>query len=460
MDLYRATFAGSLLLNSLVLIQTYRSHKTESVDSLTPEKIEHRAGIESERDSLRKLKWRFFPIYLLVNAADWLQGPYIYPIYKDEKGLSEETVAFLFLIGFVSAGISASFAGTFADRYGRRTACLAYCILYSLSSFTLLADDIRVLFLGRVLGGICGTLLWSVFESWLVAEFNQLMLEDTNAVLSGIFSAMTILNSLVAICAGILAEWLVGLVGTAKAPFLASIGCLCVAFAAISRFWGENYGASRRGASENAALLQQEEAESAVNTTKSTLRYIFRDTNILVLALVSCFFEGSLFLFIFFKFPALKLSHKLAGGDDDLPFGLIFAILMCSMMLGSMLYNNITNTSSTFPAKQVLMGTLVVASACFFVPGHFRDERLTLWCFCIFELCCGVYYPVMASIKGKLIDDSSRASVYTVLRIPLNAFVVLALSTTTEGESHRDAVFTTCSGLLLVAALVVHKILS
>ena len=140
------------------------------------------------------------------------------------------------MIGFVSAGISASFAGTFADRYGRRTACLAYCILYSFSSFTLLADDIRVLFLGRVLGGVCGTLLWSVFESWLVAEFNQLMLQDTS-VLGGIFSAMTILNSLVAICAGVLAEWLVCFAGTAKAPFLASIGCLSIAFVAIMKFW-------------------------------------------------------------------------------------------------------------------------------------------------------------------------------------------------------------------------------
>ena len=136
----------------------------------------------------------------------------------------------------MSAGISASFAGTFADRYGRRTACLAYCVLYSLSSSTLLADDIRVLFLGRVLGGICGTLLWSVFESWLVAEFNQLMLDETS-VLDGIFSAMTILNSLVAICAGVLAEWLVGVAGTAKAPFVASIGCLLFAFVAISKFW-------------------------------------------------------------------------------------------------------------------------------------------------------------------------------------------------------------------------------
>jgi hypothetical protein len=170
-----------------------------------------------------------------------------------------------------------------------------------------------------------------------------------------------------------------------------------------------------------------------------------------VLALVSCFFEGSLFLFIFFKFPALKLAHNLAGSKEgthsivastqskinpaaELPFGLIFAILMCSMMLGSMLYNNITATSSTFPAKRVLMGTLIVASVCFFIPGHFHDERITLWCFCVFELCCGVYYPVMASIKGKIIEDGSRASVYTVLRIPLNAFVVLALSTTKEGK--------------------------
>ena len=82
MDLYRATLAGSLLLNSLVLAQTYRSRQTESVDSMSSEKIEHRGREGSDRDSLHRLKWRFFPIYLLVNAADWLQGPYIYPIYK------------------------------------------------------------------------------------------------------------------------------------------------------------------------------------------------------------------------------------------------------------------------------------------------------------------------------------------------------------------------------------------
>lgn len=76
------TFAGSLLLNSLVLLQTYRSRRTEDADVTSSEKVEHRGREEADREGLRKLKWRFLPIYLLVNAADWLQGPYIYPIYK------------------------------------------------------------------------------------------------------------------------------------------------------------------------------------------------------------------------------------------------------------------------------------------------------------------------------------------------------------------------------------------
>ncbi|KAF2026710.1 DUF791-domain-containing protein [Setomelanomma holmii] len=457
MDLYKATFVGSVLMNTLAVYQSHRIQQRRLSDSSHPDKEDDRGREQSDLDSVRRLKWRFFPIYLLVNAADWLQGPYIYPIYKDEKGLPEETVAFLFLIGFVSAGISASFAGSFADRHGRKTACLAYCTIYSFSSTTLLSDNIYVLFLGRILGGVSGTLLWSVFESWLVAEFNKLMIEEKEAPLAAIFSMMTTSNTCVAIVAGLIAEWLVRVAGTAKAPFMLSIGCLVMAFVAISNYWGENYGAAHRDTVDGAALLQEEAEPKQPPTTG--LRTILRDSNILVLALTSCFFEGSLFLFIFFKFPALKLSHKLSGSTDELPFGLIFAILMCSMMFGSLLYKHISTSANPHSSQRILTGVLVLASLCFFLPGYVRDERLTLWCFCVFELCCGAYYPVMASLKGKLIDDGLRASVYGMLRVPLNVFVVLALSTTKEGEKHRDIVFTTCSALLMVAAIVVHNIL-
>ena len=40
-----------------------------------------------------------------------------------------------------------------------------------------------------------------------------------------------------------------------------------------------------------------------------------------------------------------------------------------------------------------------------------------------------------------------------MLRIPLNVFVVVALTTTVEGDVHRDRVFVFCGGLLLAASV-------
>ncbi|KAF2641216.1 DUF791-domain-containing protein [Massarina eburnea CBS 473.64] len=462
LDLYKSTFAGLVIFNAVVLFRSWRSKSSTPPSSPIKDKadsVEHRGRENDDEERVSRLKWKFVPVYLLVNGADWLQGPYIYPIYKDEKALPETTVALLFMIGFLSGGISASFAGSFADRFGRKAACLAYCVIYSLSCLTLLSDRLPVLFLGRVFGGICGTLLYSVYESWLVAEFNKLMLDEPGSILSGIFSLNTTLNSVVAILAGVLAEWMVRVTGTAKAPFIGAIVCLTLAFMTIARTWSENYGDRSDEFPESTNLLAAEDGKEAL-PKESAVQMIFKDKSILTLALTSCFFEGSLFLFIFFKFPALKLCHELSGAPGNLPFGLIFAILMCSMMLGSMLYNNLSASSSPLPTKQTLLYTLAAASACFFLPAYVRDERITLWCFCIFEVCCGLYYPAMSSLKGNLIDDGARASVYTILRIPLNAFVVLALSTTREGESHRNMIFVMCSALIACAGAVVHRVLA
>jgi hypothetical protein len=42
------------------------------------------------------------------------------------------------------------------------------------------------------------------------------------------------------------------------------------------------------------------------------------DKRLAALGLTSAFFEGSMYIFIFFKFPALKLSHKLTGAEDGM----------------------------------------------------------------------------------------------------------------------------------------------
>ena len=79
--------------------------------------------------------------------------------------------------------------------------------------------------------------MYSVFESWMVAEFHTQMPDEPTSTLSDIFSTMTTANSLVAIMAGIAAEWMVSRTGTAKTPFVASIACLSLAFFLILRYW-------------------------------------------------------------------------------------------------------------------------------------------------------------------------------------------------------------------------------
>lgn len=46
-----------------------------------------------------------------------------------------------------------------------------------------------------------------------------------------------------------------------------------------------------------------------------------KDKRLWAICLTSSCFEGSMYLWIFFKFPALKLSHVESGLGSELPFG-------------------------------------------------------------------------------------------------------------------------------------------
>lgn len=50
---------------------------------------------------------------------------------------------------------------------------MTYCITYMLSCVTKHSSEYKILMLGRILGGIATSLLFSAFESWLVAEHNK-----------------------------------------------------------------------------------------------------------------------------------------------------------------------------------------------------------------------------------------------------------------------------------------------
>lgn len=165
------------------------------------------------------------------------KGPYVYTLYKDEKKLSEPVVAGLFTSGFLSAAVTAMFVGSLADKHGRKLACLVFCVSYAAGCLTKISDDVLILFVGRVLGGLSTTLMYSAFESWMVTEYHSRGLERSKMSLSAMFSIMTTLNSLVAIASGVVGEGLVAATGTKVSPFMAATVLLTLAYWFINRYW-------------------------------------------------------------------------------------------------------------------------------------------------------------------------------------------------------------------------------
>lgn len=345
--------------------------------------------------------------------------------------------------------MSASFAGAFADRYGRRLACLVYCFSYSLACLSMLSDDRAILFLGRICGGIATTLLYSVFEAWLVTEYHQRGLSAGHLKLSSIFGKMTTLSSIVAILSGIVGDALVASFNGARvSPFMAGAACAMTAAVLILNLWTENYGVL-----VDANLDELRQATPTANIRSGVCKTL-ADGRILVLALVSTFFEGTMYLFVFFWSAALQSAHARTGSSAALPFGLIFSSFMCAMMAGSALFSLAVPTHTPYSASRMLLVAVLVTSCCLLGAVVFEDEKVLFWHLCMIELCIGAYLPSMSYLKSDVVEDRVRGRVYSLLRLPLNLFVVVAHTLDQEGDAHRNNVFLTCAGLLMVSFLI------
>ncbi|KXH35742.1 major facilitator superfamily transporter [Colletotrichum nymphaeae SA-01] len=460
MAFYQINLAVFAAGNGYLLYQQYKRQEQEVIEELKQEAadseegsdggdVEHQQLLSSpveSQNAVRQFQLDFFPVYALAMAADWLQGPHIYAIYRYEKNIPERVVAALYAAGFVSGAISASFAGELADRYGRRLACLTYCATYILTCLTMLTDNLFILFLGRFAGGVSTTLLYSVFEAWLITEYNQRGLSRTNLKLGSIFGNMTTISSIVAILSGVVGDILVNSLGGRVWPFMASVVCSGAAMWLILKGWSENYGTKQHGP-----------ATTSIAEVKSGIQMILADMRILSLGLTSTFFEGAMYLFVFFWSAALKSARTKAGSDEELPFGLIFSSFMCAMMAGSSFFSLYTKTHSKETTSLILMLVVLVVSCCLSGAVVLDNEKLLFWALCMVEASIGAYFPSMSFLKSQVVEDGVRGRVYSLLRLPLNVFVVVAHSLDEEGDGHRNAVFMTCAALLMMSFFIVKR---
>ncbi|KAL8519551.1 hypothetical protein ACS0TY_010470 [Phlomoides rotata] len=355
------------------------------------------------------------------TAGDWLQGPYVYYLYTT-YGYGKGEIGQLFIAGFGSSMLFGTIVGSLADKQGRKRASVTYCITYILSCITKHSPHYKVLMLGRILGGIATSLLFSAFESWLVAEHFKRGFEQQ--WLSLTFSKAIFLgNGLVAILAGLFGNFLVDSLNLGPvSPFDAAAIFLAIGMAIILSSWTENYGDS----SENKDLLTQ---------FKGAAVAIASDEKIALLGAIQSLFEGSMYTFVFLWTPALSPN------DEDIPHGFIFATFMLASMLGSSIAARLLARNSV-KVESYMQIVFVVSSAALLLPiltsllvapskvkggGISFPGSLQLLGFCIFEACVGIFWPSIMKMRSQYIPEEARSTIMNFFRIPLNIFVCIVL---------------------------------
>jgi MFS transporter, MFS domain-containing protein family, molybdate-anion transporter len=292
--------------------------------------------------------------------------------------------------------------------------------------------------LGRLLGGVATSLLFSVFDSWLIRAHSDANLKQ---YISKSFSWAQYGNSVIAIVAGLLANNAASLfdmfqiggdssnfyVGGFLNPFdLALIALiLCGIFASTT--WEENYGTN----SESSSITSDDNARTANNHKcydglKNAFTTSIRSTDICLCGVISSLFEGSMYIFVFMWTPALKLSEDDTDPENHLPHGLIFSTFMVCCMAGSSIFSIYIEK---IKGEQLAVGVFAVAATSMMLICMSSNRTTKFIAMNIFEITVGMYFPIMGTLKGMIVPESKRAAIYTLFRIPLNFIVLFSLLT-------------------------------
>ncbi|KAL3896524.1 MAG: hypothetical protein SGCHY_004018 [Lobulomycetales sp.] len=344
----------------------------------------------------RKFKWNYLAVYCLVIMSDWLQGPYVYVLYK-AYGYDVGEIAVLFVAGFLSSAVF----GTII-----------------VSCLTKLSRTFTVLMIGRITGGVATSLLFSVFEAWMVSEFYSRGFKEE--LLSDIFQWSTFLNGLVAIISGVFANTMVDFFGRNAtgyvSPFISALFVLVVAAVVITITWKENYG-QKSGSSSSSS------EHSTVANIREAVASIRGDFRVLAVGSMQCFFESGMYTFVFMWSPALE---AVKADNETLPFGIIFASFMVSIMIGSIVYR--VSLEKGYSNEVIARAAFMISVAMFSVAALFIQSKPILFlAFNVFEFACGLYFPSVGTIRGKAVPEETRATVMNVFRVPLNLIVVASL---------------------------------
>jgi MFS family permease len=452
---FTAIFCGALLVNAIATFRSsflwnkYRHFfgyaAISSSEQSLLEDSKTSAEVKAKHSSLMK---RYMAVYLLAVFSDWLQGPYVYALY-DAYGYSQHDIAVLFVAGFGSSMVFGTFMGGLADACGRKKFTIFFAIVYALSCITKHFKDFGVLMLGRLLGGIATSLLFSVFDSWLIRSHAE---AGVSSMLSKSFATCQYGNSIVAILAGLMANkaasftelkpigekdnviHMGGYLFPFDMAFVALVACGLLAFF----LWDENYGQGKDDEDEGVHTKRTHWYDAFVNAYFTTIN----SKEILYTGLISSLFEGSMYIFVFMWTPAMKEKT-----DGDIPFGVVFATFMVCCMAGSSIFSVAIGSMKN---EKLGVYALSVATGTFLLMALAPNDTLAMIAFLLFEMTVGCYFPMMGTMKSVIVPESKRAAIYNLYRIPLNFIVLFSLLTDLTPKTS----FFLCTAMLATATFL------
>ena len=290
--------------------------------------------------------------------------------------------------------------------------------------------------LGRLLGGVATSLLFSVFEAWLIRAHSDAKVDKS--FLSSSFSWAAYGNSIVAIIAGLLANNAASstnmlpmfkdnsilFVGGFLNPFDIALVALVACGVLASSLWEENYGRDENRSGDGGSDDGRGEP-NWYDGLKNAFITTTRSRDILLCGIISSLFEGSMYIFVFMWTPALTalMDDK---GDKALPFGVIFSTFMVCCMAGSSLFSILIQKET---ALNIAVGIFAIASVAMACVAFAGNGDLAFTALNVFEICVGMYFPVMGTMKGAIVPEDKRAAIYNLYRIPLNFIVLFSLLT-------------------------------
>jgi MFS family permease len=424
-------FGVSLLLCVAVTFRSsdyyknlYQKKKGSSGDEVTEE-------VQKAHNDLLK---RYLFVYLLATLSDWLQGPYVYALYM-EYGFQQHEIAQLFVAGFASSMIFGSFVGSMADWGGRKSFVIIYAIVYAASCLTKHFKHYGMLMLGRLLGGVSTSLLFSVFDAWLIRSHADANLPKS--CLAKSFSWAAFGNSSIAILAGLIANnfsklypmqqvaeytYIGGFLNPFDLAFLSLVTCAVGAW----MVWDENYGEM-----EPSDQISGKDEDDGKNVNvkwydglRNALTTTLQNRDIMLCGIISSLFEGSMYIFVFMWTPLLKAF--LTDPSEELPFGLIFSTFMVCCMTGSSLFSIVVDK---FPVEKLAIAVFGLGSCSMALVALGVNETVSFIGMNLFEVCVGMYWPIMGTMKGGIVPEDKRAAIYNLYRIPLNFIVLFSLLT-------------------------------